>query len=214
MAYSEIERLHAALAAVCPIAGVSVPTSGSGVGVQVSYSPSATGPQITAAQAALAAFDWSGASQTTWQTQQNRLQGKADMLSSTGSVYKLLRCMLEVLRQSLNAIEDVIGSGTLVFDPQSIANAAGTTSANITVAGAAFGDFVDVAAPYTLAGITCNGYVSAANTVNIRLHNGTGAAVNLASGTWKVLVRRQPGVRTYTQMRTAIEAMIDAGTLD
>ena len=110
----------------------------------------------------------------------------------------------------------VIGVGTVVWDPASMTNATGLTSANITVAGAAFGDFVEVAAPYSLAGITANAYVSAANTVNIRLHNGTGAAVNLASGTWNVAVRRDVLMpdRTKPQLRTVMTNHINAGDAD
>jgi hypothetical protein len=77
---------------------------------------------------------------------------------------------------------------TLVWNPGSLADGAGETSAAITVTGAALGDFVLVAAPYDLQGITCNGYVSAANTVKIRLQNETGDTIDLASGTWKVKV--------------------------
>lgn len=69
-----------------------------------------------------------------------------------------------------------------------VSDVAGETSAAITVTGAALGDFVMVAAPYDLQGITCNGYVSAANTVKIRLQNETGGPIDLASGTWKVKV--------------------------
>ena len=97
-----------------------------------------------------------------------------------------------------------------------MANATGLTSAAITVTGAAFGDEVRPVAPYSLAGITATAYVSAANTVNIRLHNGTGAAVNLASGTWTVIVRRQPVMaqRTKAQLVTAMQTKITAGDAD
>jgi hypothetical protein len=50
------------------------------------------------------------------------------------------------------------------------------------------GDFVLVSAPYDLQGITCNGYVSAANAVKIRIQNETGGTIDLASGTWKAKV--------------------------
>ncbi len=81
--------------------------------------------------------------------------------------------------------------GSLVWDPANLVDGAGETSSGITVTGAAFGDFVDVAAPYDLQGITATAYVSAANTVKIRVQNETGGAINLASGTWKVRIRRQ-----------------------
>jgi hypothetical protein len=81
---------------------------------------------------------------------------------------------------------DIQGSTT--WNPGSLVDGAGETSAAITVTGAALGDFVLVAAPYDLQGITCNGYVSATNTVKIRLQNETGGVIDLASGTWKVKV--------------------------
>lgn len=211
---NSIERLHATLAAVCPILGVSVPSVGSSVGVVVSYDPAATAPQISAAQSALAAFNWSQSSQNTFQTQQDRTAAKAAFASSTDSLYKLLRCQSDIIRQQLNTLGDVIGTASVVWDPPNVANGAGATSPSLTVTGAAFGDFVDVGVPVNLAALVCTGYVSAANTVNIRIHNGTGSAVNLASGTWRVVVRRQPGTRTLLQLRNAIEALIDGGTLD
>lgn len=78
------------------------------------------------------------------------------------------------------------GSGT--WDPGDLADGAGETSSAITVTGAALGDFVIVSAPYDLQGITCNGYVSAANEVKIRLQNETGGNINLASGTWRAMI--------------------------
>ena len=72
------------------------------------------------------------------------------------------------------------------WDPASLADGAGETSAAVTVAGASFGDFVQVAAPYDLQGITCTGYVSGDNTVRVRLQNETGGAIDLVSGSWRV----------------------------
>lgn len=82
--------------------------------------------------------------------------------------------------------------GSATWDPGSLADGVGETSAGITVTGAAFGDAVEVGAPYDLQGITCNGYVSAANTVKIRLQNETVSTIDLGSGTWKVAVRKAP----------------------
>ena len=77
---------------------------------------------------------------------------------------------------------------TATFDPPSLTNGSGTTSSGITVTGAALGDFAVAAAPYDLQGILCTAYVSASNTVSIRLHNATGGTIDLASGTWRVRV--------------------------
>jgi hypothetical protein len=79
------------------------------------------------------------------------------------------------------------------WDPGSLADGVGETSAGITVTGAALGDFVIVSAPYDLQGIACSGYVSAADTVNIRLQNETTGVVDLGSGTWRVLVLKKLG---------------------
>ncbi len=78
--------------------------------------------------------------------------------------------------------------GSATWNPGSLNDGVGETSSGITVTGAALGDFVLVSAPYDLQGITCNGYVSATNTVTIRLQNETGGTIDLASGTWKVKV--------------------------
>ena len=56
------------------------------------------------------------------------------------------------------------------------------------VSRAALGDFVLYSFSLALSGLMLNGYVSAANTVTVVLFNPTGASVDLASGTVKVLV--------------------------
>lgn len=77
---------------------------------------------------------------------------------------------------------------TTTYNPGAISTGSGATSSAITVTGAALGDFVMVAAPYDLQGIDASAYVSASNTVKIRLNNLTGSTVTLASGTWRVRV--------------------------
>jgi len=81
---------------------------------------------------------------------------------------------------------DISGNASLVWNPGNLVDGAGETSGNITVTGAVVTDRVDVYPPYSLQAILCQGYVSAADTVNIRLQNETGGAIDLASGTWKV----------------------------
>jgi len=80
---------------------------------------------------------------------------------------------------------------TMTWSPGTLAAGAGLSSSVVTVTGAAFGDFVQVAAPYDLQGITATAYVSSANSVVVRLHNSTGAGVTLASGVWKLRVQKQ-----------------------
>ncbi len=77
---------------------------------------------------------------------------------------------------------------TTTFNPGAIISGSGTLSSGITLTGAALGDFAIVAAPYDLQGLDATAYVSAANTVKIRLSNLTGSTVTLASGTWRVRV--------------------------
>lgn len=77
---------------------------------------------------------------------------------------------------------------TTTWNPGAIGNSSGATSSAITATGAALGDFVMVAAPYDLQGIDATAYVSATNTVKIRLNNVTGGSVTLASGTWRVRI--------------------------
>jgi hypothetical protein len=77
------------------------------------------------------------------------------------------------------------------WTPGLIAVGAGLNAAAVTVAGAAFGDFVQVAAPYDLQGLTATAYVNASNSVIVRLQNGTGAGVTLASGNWRLRIHKQ-----------------------
>lgn len=81
-------------------------------------------------------------------------------------------------------------SNTATLDFASIA-AGATAELTITVTGAATGDAVSVGPPSTLnAGLQVTGYVSATNTVTVRVYNSTGSAVDPASSTWKATVIR------------------------
>jgi len=79
----------------------------------------------------------------------------------------------------------LIGSAT--YDPPNLADGAGI-STTVTVTGAALGDFVLASFSLDLQGITLTGYISAANTVTVRLQNESGGAIDLASGTLRMLV--------------------------
>jgi hypothetical protein len=78
---------------------------------------------------------------------------------------------------------------TTVYDPPNIAAGATLTVDGPAVAGAKFGDIVEVAAPYDLQGIIATAYVQAANDVYLVLHNPTAGGIDLGSGTWKFYVR-------------------------
>lgn len=81
-------------------------------------------------------------------------------------------------------------SATATLDFPSIP-AAGQQELTITVTGAAVGESVALAPPAALeAGLQVTGYVSAANTVKVRLSNVTAAAIDPASATWRATVLR------------------------
>lgn len=126
---------------------------------------------------------------------------------------KAFKAIVKLTVDELNILRgQIIGVGTVVWDAPNMANASGATSPNITVAGAQLGDFVEVAASATFANLVAFGYVSAANTVVIRLHNGTGAALNPGSITYSVCVRRDVALaqRTYAQAQNALAADVSA----
>ena len=102
--------------------------------------------------------------------------------AGTELVYKTLYGGIIAGKEGINPL-----SGTVVWDLGNLADGAGETK-QLTVTGAALGDFVLVSAPYDLQDIVATAYVQAANTVEIRLQNESGSAINLGSGTWKVKV--------------------------
>ena len=80
----------------------------------------------------------------------------------------------------------LVGSASIDFASIS-AGAVGTQS--VTVTGAKTGDVVALGPPSGInANLIWSGYVSAADTVTIRLYNPTGGAIDPASATWKVVV--------------------------
>jgi hypothetical protein len=109
-------------------------------------------------------------------------------------VKQLATTMLQSLLTDITAVRTPLAgviSGSATWNPGNLVDGAGETSSSITATGAALGDFVLVSAPYDLQGVTCNGYVDAADSVKVRLQNETGGAVDLASGTWRVRVLPQ-----------------------
>jgi len=97
---------------------------------------------------------------------------------------------LESFFQSLFRILDPVG--TVTVDIGSIASGAVATF-NVTVQGAMIDkqETVEVGAPSGInAGLMAWGVITAANTVQVRVHNTTGGAINPASGTWGVRVMR------------------------
>lgn len=78
-------------------------------------------------------------------------------------------------------------AATTTWDPGSIAAGAEEVK-EITVSGAALGDFVLVSFSLDIQDLTLTAAVTAANTVTAQLSNLTGGAIDLSSGTLKVLV--------------------------
>lgn len=85
--------------------------------------------------------------------------------------------------------------GSATYDTASLADGAGATT-TVTVTGAALGDFVLVSLGVDVAGISVTGYVSAADTVSVRIQNESGGTLDLASTT--VRARVLPKTLTVT----------------
>jgi hypothetical protein len=81
-------------------------------------------------------------------------------------------------------------STTATLDFPSIAGA-GQAELTVAVVGAAANDVVDLGPPAAPeAGLSWDGYVSAADTVRVRVGNRTAGAIDPASATWRVEVRK------------------------
>lgn len=94
------------------------------------------------------------------------------------------------LRKLFEAIYADIGlsmTGSATYDAANLIDAAGVTT-TVTVAGAQVGDFAIASLGVDTAGITVTAWVSAANTVSVRLQNESGGALDLASTTIRVRV--------------------------
>lgn len=203
---ADLPRMHEAVVAACPLVTT--------VRLDLTVAPPS---QQACADPVLAAMTFTPAALDSYNNQQERTGAKAQW-TAKDRLGKTYRCLANLLLDELNILRaaQAVVITTFTFDPASIANGAGQTSANVTVTGAQIGDTVDVAAPYSLQGLTATAYVSAANTAVVRLENQTGAAVNLASGTWGVAVRR-PAVlapRTMAQVANAFNSCVDSGTND
>jgi len=79
---------------------------------------------------------------------------------------------------------------TCTLDAGSLIDGAGESD-TVTVPGVALGDMVlGFSFGVDKAGVVCHAYVSAADTVTLRLQNESGGTVNLASTTVRVVVGR------------------------
>lgn len=100
------------------------------------------------------------------------------------------KALLTAMLADYTAIRAVLAgvlSGSATYDTASLADGAGATT-TVTVTGAALGDFVLVSLGVDLQGITVTGYVSAADTVSVRIQNESGGTIDLASTTIRARV--------------------------
>jgi hypothetical protein len=85
---------------------------------------------------------------------------------------------------------DIIGpTGYVTWNPGSLATMTQEVK-DVTIYGAAMGDFVLASCSLDISHLTCTAHVSATNTVTIVLFNSTTGTVDLASGTWYIRVFR------------------------
>lgn len=111
---------------------------------------------------------------------QNETGGTIDLASTTFRV-RVLPNLLFGTVQAVSTIPGIL-SGTATYDAASLGDAAGATT-TVTVTGAVLGDFAIVGHGVDVAGITVTGYVSAADTVSVRLQNESGGTLDLVSAT-------------------------------
>jgi hypothetical protein len=89
-----------------------------------------------------------------------------------------------------NICETAYLSGSVTWNPGSIADG-DEEAKEITVTGAALGDFVLVSFSVDVADLVLSAQVTAADTVTASLANNTGGAIDLASGTVKAIVTKR-----------------------
>ncbi|MNV12920.1 hypothetical protein D3C71_1035450 [compost metagenome] len=84
-----------------------------------------------------------------------------------------------------------IRNTTVTFDPPSLTTGAFATSSAIPVTGIALGDDIELFPPYGTQGIMFKAVPSSAGNMVINLFNTSASTVDLASGTWGVIVKRR-----------------------
>ena len=85
----------------------------------------------------------------------------------------------------------VVLTGTVTFDPPSLATGAFATSSAIAVTGIALGDSIDLYPPYSTQGIMYQATPSSAGNMIINLTSCAAGTVDLASGSWGYVVKRR-----------------------
>lgn len=99
------ERLTSTIAAVCPIHGIS---GGTPATVRLQYTDAATAEQRAAAEAALAAFDWSTEAQAAWERDKRRAAA-IEMLNSKEPAMVALRAFAALVISRLQTVMSGLG---------------------------------------------------------------------------------------------------------
>jgi hypothetical protein len=118
-----------------------------------------------------------------------------------------LKALLDAIVTDLTSIFAPLAGmlfGSATWDPGNLVDAAGETSASITVTGAALGDLVLCSFDKDLVGLMLTGYVSAADTVKLRLQNESASTLDLASGTARVWVLKAASFRAPAARQSAL----------
>jgi hypothetical protein len=123
----------------------------------------------------------------------NEMQYRAvNGLQTGGSQSPSVSELSEIIAKGLfndNGNNDGTLIGTATYNPPSLA-AGATTTTTITLNGVILGDtVVGVSFSLDTQGILFEGYISAANTITVRLTNPTAGVIDLASGTLTAVVR-------------------------
>lgn len=113
-------RLHAAIAAVCPITGVSDGTPGDSATVRVDYDPGATTEQRAAAQAVVDGFDWSTEAQLAWERSRAVAQAISETMGGFAPANISDRVTLRYVLTLLNDVREHLGL-TRIQEPDHLA---------------------------------------------------------------------------------------------
>jgi hypothetical protein len=111
-------------------------------------------------------------------------------MPSLDSENQTLETQLNALRTDINAVRAVLAgvlSGSATWDVGNLVDGAGE-SKDVTVTGAALGDFVIASLGVDVGGMVVSAAVKAANTVTVRVQNETGGTLDLDSTTVRVRV--------------------------
>lgn len=103
----KLERLTEVLAAVAPVVGVS-----GTVDTRIDYAAEATTEQRAAAEAALAAFDWSDTAQAAWERQKRRDAAVA-LLNSSDPTMVAVRALATIVKRRVSTLLQGLGQQPL-----------------------------------------------------------------------------------------------------